>query len=321
MRNSEGQIGAPRQLYPVAQPYHYRMIKVGDGHELYVEECGNPKGIPVVVLHGGPGGGCSPGMRRFFHPDLYRVILFDQRGCGRSKPHADVSDNTTWHLISDIELIREKLGITDWIVFGGSWGATLSLLYAQTHPEKVRHLVLRGVFLMTQAELDWFYNGGAARFFPEQWNKFLSLLGPEELDDIMGAYARRLFGNDEGEQTRFARLWTEWESALATLEPKTVAGSTPAAYARCFARIENHYFRNKGFLRRDDQILHDMPKIAHISGTIVQGRYDMICPPNSAVALHNAWPASRLLMIPTAGHSLSEPGIASALVSVMDELS
>lgn len=320
MRNSEGQIGAGRPLYPVIQPYHFQMIDVGDGHSIYMEECGNPKGIPVVVFHGGPGGGCSPGMRRFFHPDLYRVILFDQRGCGRSKPHASVEANTTWHLVADIELIREKLGIEDWIVFGGSWGATLALIYAETHPERVRHLVLRGVFLMTKAELSWFYDGGAAMFFPDEWKKVIGLLDHDEQQNVISAYHRRLFGNDEAEQTKFARAWTEWESALATLKPKGMSGSTPAAYARAFARIENHYFSNNGFLETDGQILKDVHKIADIPGTIVHGRYDMICPPKSAFALHEAWPASRLQMVSASGHSLSETGISSALVTVMDDL-
>ncbi|GHA48038.1 proline iminopeptidase [Amylibacter ulvae] len=320
MRNAEGQIGAARRPYPVIQPYHYEMIDVGEGHTIYMEECGNPDGIPVVVLHGGPGGGCSPGMRRFFHPDQYRIILFDQRGCGRSRPTASVEANTTWHLIRDIELIREKLGIDQWIVFGGSWGATLSLIYAQTHPDRVRHLVLRGVFLMTQTELDWFYAGGAARFFPEEWKQFLTPLPESEHDNIMQGFHDRLFGDDEVEQIKFARAWTEWETALACLNPRSISGTTPAAYAKTFARIENHYFINKGFLDADNKIMRDMDRIAHIPGTIVQGRYDMICPPVSAMNLSEAWPASRLVMVPTAGHSLSEPGITSALVSIMDEL-
>lgn len=323
MRNAESQIGASRPLYPVIQPYDYRMMAVPGrktDHVIYVEECGNPKGIPVVVLHGGPGGGCSPGMRRFFHPDIYRVILFDQRGCGRSRPHASVEDNTTWDLVADIELIREELGIDEWIVFGGSWGATLALVYAQTHPRRVRHLVLRGVFLMTQAELAWFYGGGAAAFFPDEWARFTRHLDLSELDDTIGAFAKRLFGKDEDEQIRFARAWTEWESALAALEQSPNRGTVPASYALAFAKIENHYFRNAGFLREDGQILRDMHKIEHIPGSIVQGRYDMICPPHMAYRLHQNWPAARLVVVPNAGHSLSEPGITSALVTIMDEL-
>lgn len=322
MRNSEGQISASqRPLYPVIQPYRYDMLRVPGDHVIYVEECGNPDGIPVVVLHGGPGGGCSPGMRRFFHPDIYRVILFDQRGCGRSRPHAELDNNTTWDLVRDIELIREALDIDAWIVFGGSWGATLSLVYAQAHPDRVRHLVLRGVFLMTQAELDWFYGGGAGQFFPEEWCKFAGLLPEAEQDDIIGGFARRLNGDDKEERIRFARAWTEWEGALASLNAGPSRGSTPASFALAFARIENHYFTNAGFLREDGQILKDIGKISHIPGTIVQGRYDMICPPHTARTLHENWPNSRLIMVPEAGHSLSEPGIASALTTVMDELS
>ncbi|GLQ35565.1 proline iminopeptidase [Amylibacter marinus] len=320
MRNTEGQTGPYRSLYPVIQPYAHHTLEVGHGHKIYVEECGNPQGIPVVVLHGGPGGGCSPGMRRFFHPDLYRIILFDQRGCGRSTPHSSVEHNTTWDLVADIERIRTLLDVDQWIVFGGSWGATLALIYAETHPRQVRHLVLRGVFLMTERELDWFYNGGAGQFFPTEWRQMTDLLEPEERGSVIGAFHRRLFGNDERVQTRFARAWTEWESALATLEQRRVTGSVPAAYARAFARIENHYFHNKGFLEEDGQILRDIHKIADIPGCIVHGRYDMICPPRSAYMLHEAWPSSTLNMIPTSGHSLSEVGICSALVTIMDDL-
>lgn len=320
MRNSDSQIGAGRKLYPVIQPYTYEMLDIGDGHTLYIEECGNPKGIPVVVLHGGPGGGCSPGMRRFFHPDVYRIILFDQRGCGRSKPHACVAANTTWHLIDDIERIRTHLKIDTWIVFGGSWGACLALLYAQAHPAHVRHLVLRGVFTMTQAELDWFYDGGAGRFFPEEWEKFVGLLPETEHNTVIESYAKRLFGKDEEVQTTFARAWTAWESALAMLETPAAATITPAAYARAFARIENHYFRHNGFLETDDHILRNIGCLQDIPGTIVQGRYDMICPPDTAVTLHKAWPASRLIIAGRSGHSLSEPEITSILVQVMDEL-
>ncbi|MEM7240718.1 MAG: prolyl aminopeptidase [Pseudomonadota bacterium] len=320
MKNAEGLIHQPKPLYPVIQPYTYEFLDVGDGHTLYIEQCGNPEGIPVIILHGGPGGGCSPGMRRFFHPDLYRVILFDQRGCGRSKPHSSVEANTTWHLVEDIERIRHHYDIDDWIVFGGSWGAALGLIYAIHYPQIIRHLVLRGVFLMTQSELDWFYAGGAAVFFPEEWRKVVSVLDPEERRDVISAYNRRLFGNDDAEVTRFARIWTAWESALATLEPRDSIGSTPAAYAQAFARIENHYFQNRGFLESDNYILDNIGKIKEVPGTIVHGRYDMICPPRSAFTLHEAWPSSQLKMMPAAGHSLSEPSISSALVKVMDEL-
>ena len=320
MRNADSQIGAGRKLYPVIQPYFYQMMEVSDDHSIYIEECGNPDGIPVVVLHGGPGGGCSPGMRRFFHPDVYRIILFDQRGCGRSTPHASVEDNTTWHLVKDIERIRKHLGVDQWIVFGGSWGSTLALVYAETHREHVRNLVLRGVFLMTQSELDWFYDGGAGRFFPEEWQKFVGLLPEEERSDIIGAYSKRLFGDDKAELVKFARAWTGWESALASLESHTSVSMAPAAYACAFARIENHYFANMGFLGEDGYIMKNIDIIKSIPGTIVQGRYDMICPPNTAVKLHEEWPASRLIIASQSGHSLSEPQITSTLVGVMDEL-
>jgi len=296
------------------------MLEVSDGHSLYVEECGNPEGIPVIVLHGGPGGGCSPGMRRFFHPDVYRIILFDQRGCGRSTPHASVENNTTWHLVDDIERIRKHLGVESWIVFGGSWGATLSLIYAQSHPLRVRHLVLRGVFLMTQSELDWFYGGKAGRFFPEKWEKFAGLLPVDERDDMIAGYAKRLFGADESTKITFARAWAGWESALASLESHSTPNTTPAAYACAFARIENHYFSNKGFLDVDGQIMRDIGRLKDIPGTIVQGRYDMVCPPETAYRLHRAWPTSRLIIASKSGHALSEPQITSALVGVMDEL-
>jgi len=320
MTNTEGQISAGRTLYSLIQPYDYHTLDVGDGHTIYIEECGNPNGVPVIVLHGGPGAGCSPVMRRFFNPKLYRIILFDQRGCGRSKPHASVESNTTWHLVGDIEKIRKLLKVENWIVFGGSWGATLALIYSQSHPKVVRHLVLRGVFLMTDLELDWFYNGGAGMFFPEEWKRLIEILKPEEQEDVIYSYHKKLFHSDEGEQTKFARAWTEWESALATMGSKNTGGITPAAYARAFARIENHYFINKGFLNKDDIILSNMYKIDQIPGTIIHGRYDMICPPLSAFKLHNAWEASKLHIIKNAGHSLSEEGISSALVSVMDNL-
>jgi len=320
MRNTEGQIGAGLSLYSMIQPYAYHTLNVGNGHTVYVEECGNPNGIPVVVLHGGPGAGCSPGMRRFFNPDYFRIILFDQRGCGRSKPHASVENNTTWHLISDIEKIRNLLHIEKWIVFGGSWGSTLALVYAQSYPEAVKHLVLRGIFLMTDLELDWFYNGGAGMFFPEQWKNITQILPIEKRDNIIKSYHNKLFGSDESEQTKFARAWTEWESALATMHPTTTTGRTPAAYARAFARIENHYFTNKGFLNKNEQILDNVYKIKNIPGTIVHGRFDMICPPKAAFSLHKAWPISKLHIISDAGHSLAEKGISSALISVMNGL-
>ncbi|KAF0676355.1 prolyl aminopeptidase [Profundibacterium mesophilum] len=315
-----GQISAASFLYPRIDPFDQRMMNVGDGHSIYVEQCGNPEGIPVIVLHGGPGGGCSPAMRRYFDPTVYRIILFDQRGCGRSRPHASVENNTTWDLVADIERIREALGIKRWIVFGGSWGATLALVYGETHPERSVHLVLRGVFLMTRAELDWFYGGGAGQFWPDVWRKFVDPVPPEERGDLIAAYRKRLFGDDMLEQTRFARAWASWENTLASIDNDGPGGESPAEYARAFARLENHYFSNLGFLDRDGQILADIHRLDGVPGTIVQGRYDMICPPASAYRLHKAWPGSRLHMIPRAGHALSEPGISKALVATMDAL-
>ena len=320
MDKSAGQKSTSSILYPPIDPFDQRMLEVGDGHRIYVEQCGNPAGIPVVVLHGGPGGGCSPAMRRYFDPREYRIILFDQRGCGRSRPHASVEANTTWHLVADIERIRSELGIARWVVFGGSWGATLALIYAQAHPDRAAHLVLRGVFMMTRAELDWFYGGGAGRFFPDLWAQFEGLVPEEERGDLIGAYHRRLFSGDTGLETRFARAWTAWENALASIETRGVGGEAPADYARAFARLENHYFANEGFLEFDGQILARMGDIAHVPGDIVQGRYDMICPPATAWALNEAWPRGNLRMIPLAGHALSEPGISAELVRITDGL-
>ena len=311
---------AVQYLYPPIDPFDQRMLDVGNGHQIYVEQCGEPNGIPVVVLHGGPGGGCSPAMRRYFDPRVYRVILFDQRGCGRSRPHASVTHNTTWHLVEDIEVIRRALGIDAWCVFGGSWGATLSLVYAQEHPDRVLRLILRGVFLMTKAELDWFYGGGAGKFWPETWSRFVSLIPQDERDDLIRAYNRRLFSGDLSLETRYARAWSAWENALASIHSNGSSGESPGDYARAFARLENHYFINGGFLEFDGQILAHMGRISHIPGVIVQGRYDMICPPTSAYRLAELWPACELKMIRNAGHALSEPGISAELVRTMDQI-
>lgn len=320
MDKFSGQKSAVQYLYPPVEPFDRRTLDVGEGHQVYVEQSGQADGIPVVVLHGGPGGGCSPAMRRYFDPAVYRIILFDQRGCGRSKPHASVEANTTWHLVADIERIREALGIDRWMVFGGSWGATLALIYAQTHPDRAAHLVLRGVFTMTKAELDWFYGGGAARFWPETWARFQSLIPKVERGDMIAAYHRRLFSGERIEEVRFAKAWSAWENALATVNSNGTGGDSPPEYARAFARLENHYFMNGGFLEYDGQIHDQMDKIAHIPGTIVQGRYDMICPPDSAYGIAKAWENCDLRMIPVAGHALSEPGISAELVQVMDTL-
>jgi len=315
-----GQKRASPHLYPPVDAFDQRMLDVGDGHTVYVEQCGRPDGMPVVVLHGGPGGGCSPMMRRYFDPAIYRVILFDQRGCGRSRPHADVAGNTTWHLVADIEAIRRTLGIATWTVFGGSWGATLALIYAQEHPDAVQALILRGVFLSTRAELDWFYGGGAGAFWPDLWARFVDPIPQDERGDLIAAYHRRLFSDDLITEIRFARIWAGWENALASIDNDGAGGESPAEYARAFARLECHYFHNGGFLDGDDHILSRMDRIGHIPGVIVQGRYDMICPPVSAHRLAARWPRAVLHIVPRAGHALSEPGISAELVRAMDAL-
>jgi len=315
-----GQKRLGAHLYPPIDPFDQRLLDVGEGHRLYVEQSGHPQGLPVVVLHGGPGGGSSPAMRRFFDPSVYRVILFDQRGCGRSRPHASVEANTTWHLVSDIEAIRSALGIDRWIIFGGSWGATLALVYAQAHPDRALHLVLRGVFLMTRRELDWFYGGGAGAFWPDQWQRFAGAIPGDERHDLIAAYHRRLFSGDPAEELRFARVWAVWESALASVEQDGPVAEPPGDYARAFSRLENHYFINEGFLDEDGQILRDRHLIRDIPATIVQGRYDMICPPVAAWTLAQGWRRADLRMVPVAGHALSEPGISAELLRIMDEL-
>lgn len=320
MDHRSGQKRAVEYLYPPVDPFDQRVLDVGDGHRIYVEQCGRPDGVPVIVFHGGPGGGCSPAMRRYFDPAVYRVILFDQRGCGRSRPHASVEANTTWHLVADIEAIRAALGIERFIAFGGSWGATLALVYAITHPERVRHLVLRGVFLSTRAELDWFYGGGAGAFYPELWARFVAAVPGEERGDLISAYHRRLFSGNLLEETKAARVWAAWENALASVQSAGMFGESPADYARAFARLENHYFVNAGFLESDGWIMANRGRIEHIPAVIVQGRYDMICPPVSASKLASGWAKADLRIIPMAGHALSEPGISEALVAAMDTL-
>jgi proline iminopeptidase len=320
MDHRSGQKRAPDYLYPPAEPFDQRVLEVGQGHSVYVEQCGNPAGVPVLVLHGGPGGGSSPAMRRYFDPAVYRVVLFDQRGCGRSRPTAAVEGNTTWDLVADIELIRSSLGIERFILFGGSWGATLALIYAISYPTRVAHLVLRGVFLMTQAELDWFYGGGAGAFFPDLWQKFTTPIPEAERGNLIDAYHRRLFSGDRAEESRFGRVWANWENALASVSHDGFMGEGPSEYSRTFARLENHYFHHHGFLETDGWILREKHRIAQIPADIVQGRLDMICPPISAWKLAEGWEKAELRLIPLSGHALSEPGITQALVAVMEGL-
>ena len=308
-----------KDLYPSIEPYKTRRLSVDNLHQLYIEELGNPAGIPVLFLHGGPGAGCEPYHRRFFNPNLYRVVLFDQRGCGRSTPHASLVSNTTWDLIADIERIREELGIDRWLLFGGSWGSTLSLAYAQTHPHRVAAMVLRGIFLCRDKEIAWFYQGGASRVFPDYWEDFLAPIPDHEQDNLLHAYHRRLVGEDEITRMAAAKSWSVWEGRTASLYPnQAVVGffSDPHT-ALSLARIEAHYFVNHAFFR-PNQLLNDATQLDGIPGVIVQGRYDLICPMSSAWELNRAWPGSELVIVPDAGHSAAEPGIRSALIEATD---
>jgi len=310
-----------RALFPPIQPYNSFELAVDPMHTLYVEECGTAKGLPVVFLHGGPGAGCEAFHRQFFDPKKYRIILFDQRGCGRSTPHAEIQGNTTQALITDIETIREYLAIDKWVVFGGSWGSTLGLAYAQAHPQRVLGLILRGIFLCRQREIDWFYQEGASRIFPDVWEKYLEPIPPEERHDLVNAYYQRLTSQDEITRMQAAKAWSLWEGRTATLisSQKVLEHFGSAHTALSLARIECHYFMHKSFLR-ENQLLEDMHKLADIPGIIVQGRYDIICPMESAWALHQAWPGSILQIIPDAGHSATETGIVNALVKATDDI-
>jgi proline iminopeptidase len=303
-------------LYPEITPNQTFFLPVGAGHELYVEECGNPRGLPVLFLHGGPGAGCEPWHRRFFDPARYRIVLFDQRGAGKSRPHASLDDNTTTALIADIESIRAHFGIERWLVFGGSWGSTLALAYAEAFPARVRALILRGIFLCREQEIRWFYQDGAQRIFPDYWADFIAPIPESERGDLVQAHHRRLTGDDEVARMASAKAWSLWEGRTATLQPKQSVvdhfGSPRIALA--LARIEAHYFVNHIFLE-PDQLLRDAQKLAGIPGVIVHGRYDMVCPVESAFDLARVWPDARLDVIPAAGHSASEPGIVHALVS------
>lgn len=308
--------------YPAIKPYVTHSLTVDALHTLYVEECGNPDGLPVVFLHGGPGAGCEPWHRRFFDPEVYRVVLFDQRGCGRSTPHAELRDNTTPHLVADIERIRAHLGIERWAVFGGSWGSTLALVYAETHPERVLGLILRGIFLCRPAEIRWFYQEGASWLFPDYWEEYLRPIPAEERDDLVVAYHRRLTGEDEIARMAAAKAWSRWEGKTSNLLPrKEVVDHFSEPYtALSLARIECHYFMNDSFLE-PDQILRDAHRLADIPGVIVHGRYDAVCPLRNAWELHQAWPRAELRVIPDAGHSALEPGTVDALVRATVDLS
>jgi len=308
-------------FFPPIEPYKSGRLKVSKIHEIYYEEVGNPRGAPIVFVHGGPGGGVSPDHRRYFDPEHYRIILFDQRACGKSTPYAVLEENTTWDLVSDMEKIREHLGIKKWIVFGGSWGSTLSLLYAETHPDAVRGLILRGIFLCRKKEIQWFYQDGVSHMFPEAWEPYLEQIPPAERGDMVKAYYKRLTSPDDNVRRAAARAWSIWEGSTSCLYPNAelIQETGSDMFAEAFARIECHYFIHGIWLRHDNQILEDLYRIRHIPCEIVQGRYDVVCPAESAWVLHRHWPESVLNIIPDAGHSAKEPGILSQLVATTEK--
>jgi proline iminopeptidase len=313
-----------QRLYPRMEPYDRGMLEVSPIHRLYYEQSGNPDGKPVVLLHGGPGGGTTPDMRRYFHPSRYRIILFDQRGCGRSRPQGCLEENTTWHLVDDMEVLRKHLAINAWMVFGGSWGVTLALAYAQKYRQNVTEIVLRGVFTASQRELAWIYEaGGTGRIFPEAWRKYESVIPPDEREDMIGAYYRRLTSSDEAVQLEAALAWSAWEASTSTLIPDNRLATAFAnkQFALALARIECHYFVNGAFLTSDSQLLDGLDAIRSIPTVIVHGRYDVICPAENASRLHEKWPESRLVVVPDAGHSGFEAGICHHLVQATDEFS
>lgn len=309
-----------RELFPEIDPYASGWMSTGGPHEVWYEECGNPQGMPVVVLHGGPGGAVNPGMRRFFDPKKYRIVLFDQRGCGKSRPNASLEDNTTWTLIEDIERLRELLKIDSWAVFGGSWGSTLALAYAITHPERVRSLLLRGIFLLTKKELHWFYQDGASMIFPDAWAEFVAPIPEAERNDLMGAYYRRLTGPDKAERERCAVAWSSWEGDTVSVEGPAARPEKFAdpEFAVAFARIECWYFVNGGFFPQEDWILANVGRIRHIPTWIAQGRFDVVTPMAGAWALKSAWPEAHLDVVPDAGHASTEPGIVDSLLRATD---
>ena len=309
-----------RNLYPEIEPYARGHLQVSPLHRIHYEQCGNPNGKPVVFLHGGPGAGCNPKVRRFFDPAHYRIVLFDQRGCGNSTPHAELTDNTTWHLVADIEQLRTHLGIARWQVFGGSWGSTLALAYAQSHPGCVSELVLRGIFMLRRSELEWFYQRGCDALYPDAWERYLAAIPEVEHGDLMSAYHRRLTSADPAVQLAAARAWSVWEGSTSFLfpDPGHIAGSAEDQFALAFARIECHYFVNGGFFECDDQLLRNVGRIRDIPAVIVQGRYDVVCPMRSAWDLHRAWPEADLRIVADAGHSAFEAGITHELVSATD---
>lgn len=311
------------QLYPAIEPYEEFFLSVSDLHTIRIEQAGNPRGQPVVFIHGGPGGGIEPVYRQFFNPEKWRIILFDQRGCGKSTPFAELRENTTWDLVADMEKIREKLGIAKWAVFGGSWGSTLALAYSETHPERCSALFLRGIFLLRQSELEWFYQDGASHIFPDAWEKYLAPIPEAERDNLLAAYHRRLTSDDADTRLDAAKAWSIWEGSTSKLyqSPEALERFGASQFAEAFARIECHYFINKGFMDSETQLIDNIDRIRHIQAVIVQGRYDVVCPMNTAWELHRAWPEADFHVIPDAGHSMTEPGIRSKLIDYTDQFS
>jgi proline iminopeptidase len=309
-----------KALYPPIEPYDSGYLDVGDGHSVYYEQCGNPRGKPAFFVHGGPGGGGDVNARRFFDPGGYRIVVFDQRGSGRSRPHASLEANTTWHLVADMERLREHLGVERWLVFGGSWGSTLALAYAEKHPQAVSELVLRGIFLLRRKELAWFYQHGASMVFPERWQDYLAPIPEKERADLLGAYHRRLLSDDRATRLAAARAWSVWEGATSSLWPNSERTEKfgEAEFALALARIEAHYFVNNGFFAHENQLLDEVRVLARIPAVIVQGRYDVVCPMDSAFELHRCWPEADFRVVGDAGHSAYEPGITAELVAATD---
>ena len=307
-------------LYPKIKPYDSGFLNI-DQHQIYFEQCGNPNGKPALFLHGGPGGGGSEEVRRFFNPDIYRIIVIDQRGCGRSKPHGCLENNTTWHLVSDIENLREKLDIEKWLVFGGSWGSTLSLAYAQAHPKSVSELVLRGIFLLREEELHWFYQDGASRIFPEAWSGFLDIIDEDKRDNLMSSYHEIFKSDNKEKRLKAAIAWSKWEAATSSLayKPSLIEEFSNPEFALAFALIENHYFMNKGWFKTENQIIENIDIIRSIPAVIVQGRYDVVCPMKTAWELSEAWPEAELIVAPGSGHTAFEKEITHALISATDK--
>jgi proline iminopeptidase len=309
-----------RVFYPEIQPFQRGRLKVSALHEIYFEQCGNPRGQPAVVLHGGPGGGITPFLRQMHDPSHYRIILFDQRGSGQSTPHAELAENTTWDLVADMERLRQHLGIDRWQVAGGSWGSTLALAYAETHPERVTGLVVRGIFTVRRSEIEWFYQRGADALFPDVWETYVAPIPEAERHDLIAAYHRRLTGADQAAQLACARAWSQWEGATLSLlpDPRRVSEFGADRFALAFARIECHYFHNRGFFARDGQLIDDAQRLRGIPGVIIQGRYDVVTPMVTAWDLHKAWPEAEFVLVHDAGHTATEPGIADAVIRATD---